>query len=377
MFRPIGTESAVFGKVNRPKYDFTAENAENAEKKDNQEERNKPPPLSQLTAFLPSSLSFFSAFSAFSAVKSYLARCPGGLEYHRRARPPLSDRAMFRGQHMAGGKLVGIDLGTTFSAIATLDEHGQPVTLAQSRRRNAHPQRRPLSTRKAPSSASRPWTWPWSSPTAWPRSSSGAWAATTSADPSPAATFRPETLSAIILRKLVQDAELRIGPIQQGRHHRAGLLRRHAPQGHQGRRPHRRPGSARHPRRADRRGPGLLLPAARRGGSSAPSAGLPQQEQTVLVYDLGGGTFDVTLVRLSQQSLRDAGHRGRRPPRRQGLGRSHRRSRRRPVPQAARQRPAHRPAVAGQPARRRRAGQAHARASCRRRPSPARTPARC
>src|SRR5271156_3070647 len=27
------------------------------------------------------------------------------------------------------GKLVGIDLGTTFSAIATLDDHGHPVTL--------------------------------------------------------------------------------------------------------------------------------------------------------------------------------------------------------------------------------------------------------
>src|SRR5438094_270641 len=32
---------------------------------------------------------------------------------------------------MAGatGKLVGIDLGTTFSAISTLDDHGLPVTL--------------------------------------------------------------------------------------------------------------------------------------------------------------------------------------------------------------------------------------------------------
>src|SRR5947209_20267973 len=29
----------------------------------------------------------------------------------------------------AAGKLVGIDLGTTFSAIATLDDHGQAVTL--------------------------------------------------------------------------------------------------------------------------------------------------------------------------------------------------------------------------------------------------------
>src|SRR5262249_24025898 len=27
------------------------------------------------------------------------------------------------------GKLVGIDLGTSFSAISTLDDHGQPVTL--------------------------------------------------------------------------------------------------------------------------------------------------------------------------------------------------------------------------------------------------------
>src|SRR5438552_16023764 len=36
-----------------------------------------------------------------------------------------------RGSGMAGGsgKFVGIDLGTTFCAIATLDDHGQPVTL--------------------------------------------------------------------------------------------------------------------------------------------------------------------------------------------------------------------------------------------------------
>src|SRR3954464_13549335 len=36
-----------------------------------------------------------------------------------------------RTPHMASvmGKLVGIDLGTTFSAIATLDDRGQPITL--------------------------------------------------------------------------------------------------------------------------------------------------------------------------------------------------------------------------------------------------------
>src|SRR5580704_12284751 len=36
-----------------------------------------------------------------------------------------------KGSGMAGGrgKFVGIDLGTTFCAVATLDDHGQPVTL--------------------------------------------------------------------------------------------------------------------------------------------------------------------------------------------------------------------------------------------------------
>src|SRR5439155_6244426 len=31
---------------------------------------------------------------------------------------------------------------------------------------------------------------------------------------------------------------------------------------------------------------------------------LPNEERTVLVYDLGGGTFDVTLVQLSQRHFR-------------------------------------------------------------------------
>src|SRR5262249_43038508 len=38
-----------------------------------------------------------------------------------------------------------------------------------------------------------------------------------------------------------------------------------------------------------------------RGGDLSPAHALPQDQRTVLVYDLGGGTFDVTLVRLSQR----------------------------------------------------------------------------
>src|SRR5581483_2887424 len=40
--------------------------------------------------------------------------------------------------------------------------------------------------------------------------------------------------------------------------------------------------------------------AAQAPPALAGDAPLPIQEQTVLVYDLGGGTFDVTLVRLAK-----------------------------------------------------------------------------
>jgi molecular chaperone DnaK len=202
---------------------------------------------------------------------------------------------------MAGsrGKLVGIDLGTTFSAIATLDEHGQPVTLPNRdgdmltpsavlllednavvgqaaldvaleqpgrvatliKRRMGHP--------------------------AYGRPVAGH-------------DFRPETLSAIILRKLVQDAELRIGPVSQ-----AVITV---------------PAYFDDSRRKATKDAGRIAGLdvidiideptaaalayscqshdARQGGAGLIPAG---EQRTVLVYDLGGGTFDVTLVRLSQR----------------------------------------------------------------------------
>ncbi len=203
---------------------------------------------------------------------------------------------------MAGGtgKLVGIDLGTTFSAIASLDDHGQPVTLPNRdgdmltpsavllldddsavvgqaaldvaleqpdrvatliKRRMGHPNYgRPVASRD----------------------------------------FRPETLSAILLRKLVQDAELRIGPIS-----RAVITV---------------PAYFDDTRRKATKDAGRIAglevldildePTAAalayslqqpRTGARNESAPLPREQRTVLVYDLGGGTFDVTLVRLSHQ----------------------------------------------------------------------------
>ena len=251
-------------------------------------------------------------------------------DFTRLARRCSFSRPVCRKNSGMAGKLVGIDLGTTFSAIATLDDHGQPFTLPNRDGEMLTPsavlllddgsrRRRPGGARRAPSN----------SPTASPRSSNGAWAIRRFGRPVAGRDFRPETLSAIILRKLVQDAELRIGPISKavitvpayfddtrrkatkdaGRI--AGLdvldildeptaaalaysfqpppaLQRH-------RRP--RPCS---PRAADRP---RLRPRRRhlRRDAGAPVAA----------------------------ALPDAGHRGRRAPRRQGLGRPHRRSCRR------------------------------------------------
>jgi molecular chaperone DnaK len=211
------------------------------------------------------------------------------------------------------GKLVGIDLGTTFSAIASLDDRGQPVTLPNRdgdmltpsavlllddesavvgqaaldvaleqpdrvatliKRRMGHPNYgRPVAGRE----------------------------------------HRPETLSALILRKLVQDAELRIGPISRA------VITVPAYFDDTRRKATKDAGriaglevldildeptaaalaySLQPPQSGVAPSPGSSLPG---GGEGGVRGSLPQDERTVLVYDLGGGTFDVTLVRLSHQ----------------------------------------------------------------------------
>ena len=112
--------------------------------------------------------------------------------------------------------------------------------------------------------------------------------------------FRPETLSAILLRKLVQDAELRIGPV------RKAVITV--------------PAYFDDTRRKATKDAGRIAglevldildePTAaalaysfqppRRAGTLLPDRILPDEQRTVLVYDLGGGTFDATLVRLRQ-----------------------------------------------------------------------------
>ena len=72
-----------------------------------------------------------------------------------------------------------------------------------------------------------------------------------------------------------------------GGHHRAGLLQRQPAPGHQGRRADRRPRSAAHHQRADGRVAGLR-------------PGQEEARKTIAVYDLGGGTFDISILQLGE-----------------------------------------------------------------------------
>jgi molecular chaperone DnaK len=198
------------------------------------------------------------------------------------------------------GKLVGIDLGTTFSAIATLDDHGQPVTLPNRDGEMLTPSAIFIDD---------------------PNAVVGQAALDVALEqPDKVASlikrrmghetcgrlvsgrdFRPETLSAIILKKLVQDASLRIGPVSK-----AVITV---------------PAYFDDTRRKATKDAGRIAglevidiidepTAAALAYSFQPPHGaaelapdhiLPNEERTVLVYDLGGGTFDVTLVRLTQR----------------------------------------------------------------------------
>ncbi len=197
--------------------------------------------------------------------------------------------------------LVGIDLGTTFSAIATLDGRGHPVTIPNSDNDMLTPSAVVLLDDGAAVVGQ---------PALDEALSSPARAATLvkrrMGEPSfgqavAGRDFRPETLSAIILRKLVQDAEQRIGPISK-----AVITV---------------PAYFDDTRRKATKDAGRIAgldvldildeptaaalaysftPPRDLSGSSPPVPQLPGEGRTVLVYDLGGGTFDVTLVRLEK-----------------------------------------------------------------------------
>src|SRR5579884_2790859 len=199
------------------------------------------------------------------------------------------------------GKLVGIDLGTTFSAIASLDDHGQPITLPNRDGEMLTPSAVLLLDDETAVVGQAALDVALEQPDRVATLIKRRMGYPSYGRPIAGRDFRPETLSAVILRKLVQDAELRLGPVS-----RAVITV---------------PAYFDDTRRKATKDAGRIagldvldildeptaaalaysLQRPKSGPASEPAMLPPQGQRTVLVYDLGGGTFDVTLVRLSQQ----------------------------------------------------------------------------
>src|SRR5437588_304576 len=114
------------------------------------------------------------------------------------------------------GKLVGIDLGTTFSAIAALDDRGQPKTLPNRDGETLTPSAIYLDV--AANSAvvgQAALDVGQEQPDRVAQLIKRRMGHADLGRPVAGRAFRPETLSAIILRKLVQDAELHVGKIDK------------------------------------------------------------------------------------------------------------------------------------------------------------------
>jgi molecular chaperone DnaK len=200
---------------------------------------------------------------------------------------------------MAGDtvKVVGIDLGTTFSAIATLDDRGQPTTLPNRDGEMLTPSAVLLTEEGEAVVGQAALDVSLERPDRVATLIKRHMGYPDLGRPIAGRAFRPETLSAIILRKLIQDAELRIGPVDK-----AVITV---------------PAYFDDTRRKATKDAGRIAgldvidildePTAAALAYSIQStrSGPPTQilrlgeQRTVMVYDLGGGTFDVTLVRLS------------------------------------------------------------------------------
>ena len=98
--------------------------------------------------------------------------------------------------------------------------------------------------------------------------------------------YSPPEISAMILQKLKHDAEAYWARRHAGGHHRAGLLQRRPAPGHQGRRPI----------------AGLeVLRIINEPTAASLAYGLDKKkDERIAVYDLGGGTFDISILELGE-----------------------------------------------------------------------------
>jgi molecular chaperone DnaK len=199
-------------------------------------------------------------------------------------------------------RLVGIDLGTTFCAIATLDEQGRPITLPNRDGDLLTPSAVLLLDDGTAVVGSPALDVALEQPDRVATLIKRRIGQPSYGRPVAGRDFRPETLAAIILRKLIQDAELHIGRIGK-----AVITV---------------PAYFDETRRKATQDAGRIAgvevldildePTAAAlaysfqvpvGGGLRPLDLLDDAGQTLLVYDLGGGTFDVTLVRLAGRNF--------------------------------------------------------------------------
>src|SRR5688572_21656108 len=199
------------------------------------------------------------------------------------------------------GHVVGIDLGTTFSVIAYLDHKGSAATIQNREGDPLTPSVIYLDGNRAVvgKAAKRAAAVDSSKAAMFVKRDMGKQLYSRVVG---GRQFRPETLSAIILRKMKQDAERRIGPITRavitvpaffddtrrkatedaGRI--AGLETVHI---------------INEPTAAAL----AYCLEARLDKNATTAPDFPDGKLTALVYDLGGGTFDVTVVRLEQKRI--------------------------------------------------------------------------
>jgi molecular chaperone DnaK len=196
------------------------------------------------------------------------------------------------------GKLVGIDLGTTFSAIATLDDRGQPITLPNRDGEMLTPSAVLIDGDGAvvgQAALDVALEQPENVATLVKRRMGHA----AYGRPVAGRDFRPETLSALILKKLVQDAEVRLGPVKQAVITVPAYFddtRRKATQD-----AGRIAGLDVLDILDEPTAAALAYSFQPNRGGPPPEPALAEGEHNVLVYDLGGGTFDVSLVRLAHR----------------------------------------------------------------------------
>src|SRR5436305_1351488 len=197
--------------------------------------------------------------------------------------------------------LIGIDLGTTFCAVAALDDRGRPYTVPNRDGEVLTPSAVYLAPDGSAVVGQPALDLALEQPERVATLVKRRMGLPDYGRPVAGREFRPETLSAIIVRKLVQDAERRIGPVA-----RAVITV---------------PAYFDDTRRKATHDAGRIAgldvldildePSAAALAYSfqtAPASDLdrpaPGVPTTVLVYDLGGGTFDVTLVRLAKRHFR-------------------------------------------------------------------------